>query len=351
MNPAITTTTTYKDDNNNSPSSYIQIKPNKLVRAELLKNDFSQPKYIRTKPNVIVRAEVANNFNGKHPKHPNSYSSHKKSPHVIPYCRHFSHGLCINRKCHYTHVRVNPKASRCEAFIKERYCPKGFDCREKHEWSFPIFDDDEIEEAKKRKWDDSEDSNDEFKKDQKEESSKPKIRVKQEWENVNEFSDGGFDFIPFEYSYEKKSKLNSLKSPLKKLKSHQLPDLVLYNKNLNNYGRFFTQVNASTIKLKSTFWSSAVGDAWIINCDNQEVVSHLSNLKFTSDQSECLVFSTSTSLSKYCLHIVIYKNAHDEDNIDNSQDTCYEVDGYEAGWSLSKIDCGQIPSNITACNK
>ncbi|RHZ82162.1 hypothetical protein Glove_113g9 [Diversispora epigaea] len=324
MNPAITTTTTtYKNDNNNNPS-YIQIKPNKLVRAELLKNEFSQPKYIRTKPNVIVRAEVANNFNGNHPQYPNSYPSvpyyprspripfhpppsprngynsfrppynynqtnnnddntslppppnrpvktklinkfciffskfgkckegdkcayihdpdrvavcrkwlrenkcslgdkctlqHKKSPHVIPYCRHFSHGLCINRKCHYTHVRVNPKASRCEAFIKERYCPKGFDCKEKHEWSFPIFDDDEIEEAKKRKWDDSDDSNDEFKKDKKEESSRPKIRVKQEWEDVNEFSDGGFDFIPFEYPYEKKkSKLNPSKSPLKKLK-------------------------------------------------------------------------------------------------------------------------------------
>ncbi|CAG8484185.1 3623_t:CDS:2 [Diversispora eburnea] len=56
--------------------------------------------------------------------------------------------------------------------------------------------------------------------------------------------------------------------------------------------------------------------------NNYEVVTYLDNLKFTSDQSEY--------------------------NIDNSQDTCYKVDGYEAGWSLSKIDCGQIPSNITA---
>ncbi|CAG8618101.1 22789_t:CDS:2 [Cetraspora pellucida] len=106
-------------------------------------------------------------------------------------------------------------------------------------------------------------------------------------------------------------------------------------------------LNASTIKLKSTFFSNALdGFVWVIDCDSQEVVWSQSNLQFTSDQPECLVFSTSVSLSKYCLHFHIYKISKDEDNIDNSQDTCWELDGSEFNWQLSSIDCGQIPSDI-----
>ncbi|CAG8684890.1 5750_t:CDS:1, partial [Racocetra fulgida] len=91
--------------------------------------------------------------------------------------------------------------------------------------------------------------------------------------------------------------------------------------------------------------------AWISDCDSHNVVWNQANLDFTSDQSECLVFSTSVSLSKYCFQLHIYKTTRWEDDIDNSQDTCYKVEGYEAGWQLSQIDCGEIPSNITSCNE
>ncbi|CAG8587072.1 14025_t:CDS:2 [Cetraspora pellucida] len=93
------------------------------------------------------------------------------------------------------------------------------------------------------------------------------------------------------------------------------------------------------------------GFAWITDCDSQKAVWEQQNLKFTSDQHECLVFSTSVSPSKYCLHFHIYKIASDKDNIDNSQDTCWQLDGSEFNWQLYSIDCGQFPSDITSCDK
>ncbi|CAG8454916.1 13966_t:CDS:2 [Acaulospora morrowiae] len=112
------------------------------------------------------------------------------------------------------------------------------------------------------------------------------------------------------------------------------------------------EVNASTIKLKSTFWAHAINvRGEIYDCDSYNDAWENGDLYLTSNQSECLVFSTSVSLSKYCFHFHIYKNDQYIENIDNSQDTCYKVDGSESNWSLSSIDCGEIPSNIVNCDQ
>ncbi|CAG8523663.1 2577_t:CDS:2 [Acaulospora morrowiae] len=111
------------------------------------------------------------------------------------------------------------------------------------------------------------------------------------------------------------------------------------------------EVNASTIKLKSTFSQSSNGRADIYECDSSNEPWSDSHLYFYSNQSECLMFSTSVSLSTYCFHLRVDKADQWIDNVDNSQDTCYELDGSEYTWTLSSIDCGQIPSDIVNCDK
>ncbi|CAG8777366.1 1039_t:CDS:1, partial [Acaulospora morrowiae] len=123
---------------------------------------------------------------------------HKESPHVVPYCRHFNHGLCINPKCHYTHVHVNFKAPYCPNFDKDKYCPKGEECKLKHEWRLANFDEDETEQTNAS----SSDSN-ELGKRKREDDLKRKVRIKQPGEEIDPFK-AQFDYISLDYSTEPK---------------------------------------------------------------------------------------------------------------------------------------------------
>ncbi|CAG8617800.1 1358_t:CDS:2, partial [Cetraspora pellucida] len=111
------------------------------------------------------------------------------------------------------------------------------------------------------------------------------------------------------------------------------------------------EVNASTIKLKATFFAMALdGQAEILDRDLNNILWQKSNLKFISAQSECLIFSTSVPFFIYCISLEISNMLRLWENIDNSQGTCYQVDGNQTNRQLSFIDCGQIPSNITLCD-
>lgn len=51
----------------------------------------------------------------------------------LPVCSFFLKGLCLNESCPFPHVRVNPRASLCPAFLRGS-CPAGSECKLKHTW-------------------------------------------------------------------------------------------------------------------------------------------------------------------------------------------------------------------------
>ncbi|ORX93742.1 hypothetical protein K493DRAFT_34613 [Basidiobolus meristosporus CBS 931.73] len=65
--------------------------------------------------------------------------SHNITPERVPLCYHFQKGKCTNQDCPYLHVKVNPDAPVCKAFLTEGYCPNGKSCKERHVWECPDF--------------------------------------------------------------------------------------------------------------------------------------------------------------------------------------------------------------------
>ncbi|KAK9453010.1 hypothetical protein V1511DRAFT_110831 [Dipodascopsis uninucleata] len=66
--------------------------------------------------------------------------SHNASAHNAPLCVHFLRGNCSNRQCKYTHMRPPPGAKVCRDFALLGYCEKGLDCKQRHVWECPDFD-------------------------------------------------------------------------------------------------------------------------------------------------------------------------------------------------------------------
>ncbi|KAI0581626.1 Transcription initiation factor TFIID subunit 7 [Pyrenophora tritici-repentis] len=65
--------------------------------------------------------------------------SHDFSPHNVPTCDYFQHGMCTNESCRFAHVRINDAAPNCEAFGTLGYCEKGDTCPELHAHECPTF--------------------------------------------------------------------------------------------------------------------------------------------------------------------------------------------------------------------
>ncbi|CAG8504244.1 2540_t:CDS:1 [Diversispora eburnea] len=100
-------------------NTYIQIKPNKMVRAELLQRELAKapnPKYIRTKPNVIVRAEMANNSSGSSSKYANTQTSttYSSQTPMTPYRTHGSYNSFRPQYNYTKYIKSNNKYVRQE---------------------------------------------------------------------------------------------------------------------------------------------------------------------------------------------------------------------------------------------
>ncbi|KAF7567565.1 hypothetical protein PtrM4_141560 [Pyrenophora tritici-repentis] len=65
--------------------------------------------------------------------------SHDFSPHNVPTCDYFQHGMCTNESCRFAHVRINDAAPNCEAFGTLGYCEKGDTCPGLHAHECPTF--------------------------------------------------------------------------------------------------------------------------------------------------------------------------------------------------------------------
>ncbi|KAF0434653.1 zinc finger ccch domain-containing protein [Gigaspora margarita] len=121
------------------------------------------------------------------------HRQHILSPHVVPHCCHFQYGYCYNPECRYIHVHVNDNAPLCRAFVQDKYCEQGLDCKNKHNWSrfntTRLSDDNSTTDTK-----------DSGKRSRENDETiverATKHRLNDKGKKVDEFA-AGFDYIPF----------------------------------------------------------------------------------------------------------------------------------------------------------
>ncbi|CAG8518240.1 9842_t:CDS:2 [Acaulospora colombiana] len=221
-------------------NNYVQVKPNKMIRAELLQKKIAQqknPQYIRTKPNKIVRTrpfqsainvaagsdraspvtvsikiDKASSVTApiqadndkvpsaiRKPSSPVVSSTRDCSSHLRPRLIPLRPRIKPNNK--YTRPDIDKKkiekedssrAPYCQYFDKDKYCPLGEECKLKHEWRLANFDEDENEQTNAS----SSDSN-ELGKRKREDDLKRKIRIRQPGEDIDPFK-AQFDYISLE---------------------------------------------------------------------------------------------------------------------------------------------------------
>ncbi|RIA86700.1 hypothetical protein C1645_778929 [Glomus cerebriforme] len=169
-----------KQDNNGVTSlsflrhgEYVKQKPNKLVRADLFKDQKRKTglnssvvmtngvnkfffksqlvnkqctyfnKYGRCKDGNLCSykhnpscVEICKKWlKGTECSGKKCYRQHILSAHVIPHCSHFAKGMCLKgSECRYTHVKVSKRADYCKEFMEDGFCDAGENCRKKHEW-------------------------------------------------------------------------------------------------------------------------------------------------------------------------------------------------------------------------
>ncbi|KAJ2443222.1 hypothetical protein IWW46_002631 [Coemansia sp. RSA 2440] len=136
---------------------------NKLVRASSISTavasrlqqrivDIDGENYVRTKKGSLVRFGALQALNKRRQRPPvrrkrlctkNLFDkceqsadeccySHELSPEVVPICMHFQHDRCMKPSCPFVHVKVNPNAPICRAFVYKGYCAKGSRCLHRH---------------------------------------------------------------------------------------------------------------------------------------------------------------------------------------------------------------------------
>ncbi|CAI2175228.1 18600_t:CDS:2 [Funneliformis geosporum] len=153
--------TSDKTPNYSHHCEYVKQKPNKLVRADLLKEisiifSFANDSQSMNKHCVSYNKYGRCNDGDRCPyKHdPNRvevckkwlkgddcssvkkcFRQHVLSAHVIPHCSHFAKRMCLKgSECRYTHVKVSKRAGYCKEFMVGGFCESGEICRRKHEW-------------------------------------------------------------------------------------------------------------------------------------------------------------------------------------------------------------------------
>ncbi|KAJ2809440.1 hypothetical protein H4R20_000060 [Coemansia guatemalensis] len=107
--------------------------------------------YVRTKKGSLVRVGALRMLNQKRKRPPTRRRlctkhlfgkcdnaadkcrySHVLSPEVVPICRHYQSGICLNTECPFSHVKVNANAPICRPFVYKGYCAKGAHCLHRH---------------------------------------------------------------------------------------------------------------------------------------------------------------------------------------------------------------------------
>ncbi|CAG8663033.1 33788_t:CDS:2 [Gigaspora margarita] len=177
----------FKTQNTNTllKSKFKYISPHKYVRADI----------ITKKKQGSSQVAVCKDWlkDGTCKLNDKCHRQHILSPHVVPHCCHFQYGYCYNPECRYIHVHVNDNAPLCRAFVQDKYCEQGLDCKNKHNWSrfntTRLSDDNSTTDTK-----------DSGKRSRENDETiverATKHRLNDKGKKVDEFA-AGFDYIPF----------------------------------------------------------------------------------------------------------------------------------------------------------
>ncbi|CAG8472024.1 12173_t:CDS:2 [Cetraspora pellucida] len=217
MFPLIKTSFKSQNANNSSKSKFKYVSPHKYVRADIVTTKKQGSAQMKNKIDKYCEyyqkfgfCKYKNSCRNKHD--PNRvavckdwlkdgsckssdkcHRQHILSPHVVPHCRHFQYGYCYNPECRYTHVHVKDDAPLCRAFVQDKYCERGLDCKNKHYWyrfNSERLDDDNSTTSTKNAEKRSREN------DETTAERATKHRLNDKGEKVDEFA-AGFDYIPF----------------------------------------------------------------------------------------------------------------------------------------------------------
>ena len=104
---------------------------------------------------------------------------------------------------------------------------------------------------------------------------------------------------------------------------------------------------ATNVKVVASMIAETKCHPWIYDPSSYHTIWDGGYLEcYTTNQTECLVFSQDISNSNYGVHMLLYKNARD---IETSGDGCFKVEGSESDWQFNQIDCNTVDPSLATC--